>query len=140
MFGLVPLSQISPLIRYASKGNFIGRFFRGALLFIVAACAPTTPQAFQREGREVAKALAGELQKIHSQEELRAALPRLRKQYLRLARLVVAARRLTERGLDPLSPSPESDELFAEMARLYDLPGGRELLASAQSEALKLLK
>lgn len=66
-------------------------------------------------------------------------MPRLRKQYLRLAKLAVEARGLKERGADPLGPSPESDELFAEMARLYELPGGKELLVSAQSEALKLL-
>ncbi len=95
---------------------------------------------FHREGEKAAASLCEEMQRIHSREELQAALPRLRKKYLRIAKLALAARDLVGKDEEPLPPSQASDELFAEIARLYELAGGRELLISAQAESLKLLE
>ncbi len=80
------------------------------------------------------------MRRIHSKEELRAAIPKLRRKYLRIAKLAVLAGELAAKGGKPLPPCQASDELFAEIARLYELPGGRELLISAQAESLKLLE
>ncbi len=95
---------------------------------------------FHREGEAAAASLAEDMRRIHSRDDLHAAIPRLRKKYLRLARLTLAAKELGEKGEKPLAPSQASDELFAEIARLYELPGGKELLRLAQAESLKLLE
>ena len=79
---------------------------------------------------------------ILSQEELKRSLPKLRKKYIRLAKLILVARQLQQKEpfIKPLSGvSFESDELYAEIARLYELPKGKELIEAAQEEALQLL-
>lgn len=106
----------------------------------MSACAPTSAESLYLEGESAALALRDEMRCIHSRDELQAAIPKLRRKYLRLARLALAARELAAQGEKPLPPSRASDELFAEIARLYELPGGRELLALAQAESLKLLQ
>lgn len=118
----------------------IGSFVRAAAALFLSACAPATVEEFHREGAAAAASLADEMRRIHSRDELKAAVPNLRKKYLRIAKLALAARELAEKGEKPLPPEQASDELFAEIARLYELPGGRELLRSAQAEALKLLE
>ncbi len=110
------------------------------LAFLFAACAPVTVEDFHREGEVAAKILAEEMRKIQSQDDLRAAIPKLRRGYVRLARLAISARELEERGVEPLMASQSNDELYAEVARLYELPGGKELLIAAQRDALKLLR
>lgn len=104
----------------------------------MSSCAPTSPEDFHDQGERAAAALAKEMSRIHSRDELQAAIPKLRKRYLELARLALAARQLV--GQEPLAPSQASDELFAEIARLHELPGGSDLLTFAQAEALKLLE
>ena len=37
-------------------------------------------------------------------------------------------------------PSPESEQLFIELARLYEMAGGKELIESAQTDAVLRLK
>lgn len=106
----------------------------------MSGCAPSSAEEFYREGEAATASLTEEMRRIHSKEELESAVPKLRKKYLRIAKLVLAAGEIAAKGEKPLLACQASDELFAEIARLYELPGGRELLISAQAESLKLLE
>lgn len=106
----------------------------------MSGCAPSSVEEFHSEGAAAAASLTEEMRRIRSKEELQAAIPKLRKKYLRIAKLAARAGELAAREEQPLPPCQASDELYAEIARLYELPGGRELLMSAQAESLKFLE
>lgn len=80
--------------------------------------------------------LAEELRGIESKEELQAALPRLRKRFNQLAEILVEVKRYpcSEAG-----ESEASEELFVELARIYEMPGGREVIEMAQNQAVQRL-
>jgi hypothetical protein len=111
------------------------------IFFCLSSCAPSSVEDFRCEGEAQAKALSCELRRIQTREELQAALPKLRSRFLKLSDLIIAARsfRAKHPEIEPLTASYASDELFAELARLYELPGGRELIESAQMEAVENL-
>ncbi|HSX26798.1 MAG TPA: hypothetical protein VLE89_07320 [Chlamydiales bacterium] len=102
----------------------------------VSGCAPSTLGDLRLEGEAETRKLAMELKAIDTKEELSRAVPRLKRRYNRLADLLLEARKFEEKGGEP---SLASEELFAELARLYEIPGGRELVESAQEEAVRRL-
>ncbi len=75
---------------------------------------------------------------LDTKEELAAAIPRIKKRYNRIASVLAEARKFKD-GMDE-EPSFASEELFAELARLYEIPGGRELIETAQTEAISRLE
>jgi hypothetical protein len=111
-------------------------------LFFLSACAPSSVEDFRYEGEALSRALTREMRQIQTREDLQASLPRLRKKFLKLSDLLLAAREFRSKHPQIEVPPPDfaSDELFAELARLYELPGGRELIESAQTEAIEHLK
>ncbi len=90
----------------------------------------------RREGEAQTARLAAQLRQIHSIEELQRAVPQLKKRFLCIAEL---AMQVNVDGKVQVEPSLASEELFVELARLYELPGGRELIESAQAEAVERL-
>ncbi len=107
------------------------------LCLLLTGCAPATLEELRWEGEAETRKLTQELGKIASREELQRALPRLRKRYTKIASLVVQARKW-EAGTTQ-GPSAESEELFIQLARLYEIPGAKELIESAQQEAIRRL-
>lgn len=89
------------------------------------------------EGEAETRKLAQELRSIENKEELQKALPRLRKRFNKLADILALAR--TYPGED-MPPTLASEELFIELARIYEIPGGRTLVETAQAEAIKKLE
>ena len=72
-------------------------------------------------------------------EELQAATPYLKKKFNKLANLLLEVRLLQERKPDVFhsnEPLEGSEALFAELARLYEIPGCREIVEQAQAEAV----
>ncbi len=112
-----------------------------AALMFLCACAPSSVEDFRCEGEALSQGLASEMRHIQTREDLRCEMPRLRKKFLKLSELLLAARefRANHPEIEVQAPSFASDELFAELARLYELPGGRELIESAQCEAIERL-
>lgn len=110
------------------------RFF--AYFILLAGCAPSTFEDLRYEGEAETRKLASELKTIESKEDLYRSLPRLKKRYNKIADLLIEARKFEEREGEP---SAVSEELFAELARLYEIPGGREAIESCQSEAIRRL-
>ena len=79
-----------------------------------------------------------ELNAFDQNEELAAELTQIKKRYNRMASILSEARKFKERTDE--EPSLASEELFAELARLYEIPGGRELIEAAQTEAISRLE
>jgi hypothetical protein len=77
------------------------------------------------------------LHTIDTKDDLQRNLAKVKKSYLRIAELILQVREYPE-AMDP-EPSTASDRLFVELARLYEMPGCRELMERAQDEALALL-
>lgn len=118
--------------------SLLKNWFRAILFFLpFLGCAPSSLEELRCEGEAQTKKLARELQEIDTKDELIKALPRLKKRYNRLADLLLEARNFQENGNS--DPSPASEELFAELARLYEIPGCRESIETAQIEAIRKL-
>ena len=72
-----------------------------------------------------------------SKEDLQKALPQLKERFNQIAELLIEVRKMPK---EELEPSLASEQLFAELARLYEMPGGREQIESAQKDAIQNLK
>ncbi|MDE3047818.1 MAG: hypothetical protein KGI83_05645 [Verrucomicrobiota bacterium] len=89
------------------------------------------------EGEAQTRLLAKELRSIETQEDLQKAIPKLRKRYNKIADLLIEAKHVSGEEMDG---SEASEELFAELARIYEMPGGREAIELAQAQALQRLQ
>jgi hypothetical protein len=108
-----------------------------AILLLLSSCGPSSIEDLRWEARKETLKLASELRAIETREELQKALPRLKKRFNALADLVVDARRFPT---EEKEPTEASEELFAQLARLYEMPGGRELIETAQMDAIRRIK
>ncbi len=109
--------------------------------FLLTSCAPSSWDDLRAEGEAETRKLAHLLHDIDTKDELSKQLPAIRKSYLRLAELIQAVRKMEEKTTMPelSEPSEASDALFAELARLYEMPGCREMIEEAQVEAIRRL-
>ena len=112
----------------------IGKTIPFWILIFLVSCAGAN---LRSEGESQTRKLADELRSIETREELQRAVPRLKKRFNQIAELLIKARSLPKEGAEP---SFASEELFIELARLYEMPGGRELIESSQREAIARLK
>ena len=78
------------------------------------------------------------LHEIDTKEDLQKGLPELKKRFNHFAELIVRVRKLQPKEKKQ-EPSAASDQLFAELARLYEMPGCRDLIEEAQGEAVRWL-
>ena len=116
-----------------------------AILLIICcqltACGPSSQRDFRQEGQAISRELIRELDQIQGRDELLAAQDRLERLYQAIVDCMIEAQELAEeQGLAPLPQSPEdralSDRLRESLARVYEMDGGREIVESAQREAL----
>jgi hypothetical protein len=112
----------------------IGRVIRFWIFLFLLSCEPATFADLRCEADAQIRKLAEELQSIRTKEELQKAVPLLRKRFLKIADLLIQAREFSKEDLEP---SIASELLFAELARIYEMPGGRELIEGAQMEAVQ---
>jgi len=108
-------------------------------------CSPSSLEDFRQEGQSVERALIKEMQKIHSREQLVAAQPRLSWLFEKLVKVIIEGRDWRDNHPlmeeFPLSNADKrlSDVLRAELIRLYQLEGGRDLVEQCQRKALNRL-
>lgn len=107
------------------------------ILLVLGACSPSSLADLRWEGEAETLKLAKELRHIETKEDLQKALPRLKKRFVRIADLLIQVRRFSPEEIP--DPSLASEELFRELARIYEIPGGREGIESAQTEAIHKL-
>ena len=113
-------------------------FLNGVLsLSLCTACGPSSIADLRKMGESETLQFAKLLHEIDTKDDLQRNLAKVKKNYVRFAELILQVREYSE-AMDP-EPSAASDRLFAELARLYEMPGCRELLERAQDEALALL-
>jgi hypothetical protein len=111
---------------------------------LLVGCAPSV-ESCRRDAEATQLAMRRLLSEVQTQQQLKAALPKLRRHYLELARLMVAVERAYDRDEWLYSEKMEScseisEELRGELVRLYQLPNGRDLMEEAQEDALRLLE
>lgn len=115
----------------------IGRSIRSWIFLssLLAGCGSFADLRY--EGEAETRKLARELRAIETKEDLQKAIPRLKKRFNKIADLLIEVRSFSKVETEP---SQASEELFIELARLYEISGGRELIESAQTEAVHRLK
>lgn len=108
------------------------------LLVFAAACAPTSLKDLRSEGEAETRKLAVLLSEIETKEQLQKKFSSIQSSYGKIADLVIERRHLSGVALE--EPSGASDALFAQLARLYEMPGCRRLLEAAQEQAIHKLQ
>lgn len=108
------------------------------LLLLLAGCAPSSLEDYQREGEALSRKLTADLQKIYTREELAKAVPHLEKQFEKMIDLIIEARlfQIDHPEDASLYDGFESDALRDQLQRIYTIEGGRETIEKAQHEAL----
>ncbi|HSX38760.1 MAG TPA: hypothetical protein VLE95_08055 [Chlamydiales bacterium] len=113
------------------------KYFFVLVLLVLESCAPASLSELQCEAEAEIKKLTGELRKLESMEDIQNASKRLKTRFNRIAELLIEARNFPEEN------SPErlslGEELFAELARIYEIPGARSVIENVQSEAVRRL-
>ncbi len=105
-------------------------------IFLFSCAGPTNLEELRLEGEAEVTKLVKELRALETPEDLQRAIPRLRKRFNQIADLVLSLRKL---GTQEPYSSAVSEELFAELARLYEMPSGREKIEMAQAQAVQIL-
>lgn len=114
-----------------------GRNIRFWICLFLVSCGPSTLADLRDEGEVQTRKLALELRAIDTKEDLQRAIPRLKKRFNKIADLLLEARNFSK---EESEPSYASEELFVELARLYEMQGGRELIEGAQMDAIRRLR
>ncbi len=82
--------------------------------------------------------LTEELKQIDTLEQLEAAIPHLKKRFNEIADVLIEIQKSPNTSFKP--STEVGDELFAQLARLYEIPGGKQLIERAQIDAIQKLK
>ncbi len=112
------------------------------LTLLMTSCFVSSEEEFRLKGQRIVREITLVLKGVENHEELQAATPQLKKQFKKLANVLVEVRMF--RGEHPQylwkkEPLHESEELFAELARLYEIPGCREIIERSQVDAVYAL-
>lgn len=106
---------------------------------LLASCGPMSMRDVRSQADAEVTKLTKVLREIDTKDDLQARLPKIKKGFNHIAELVLEVRSIQEKSPEFLEPSQVGDELFAELARLYEMPGGRALIETAQSDAIQRL-
>lgn len=104
------------------------------MTLILTACGPQTLADVRYEGEAEVKRLVSILREVENKEDLVKASPLLKKRFARIAELLVEAKKLPA---EEMGPSVVSEQLFIELARLYEIAGCREIIEQSQGEAIR---
>jgi hypothetical protein len=125
--------KISPFFR--RKKYFFPLQFH-LILFCLVSWSPETLDDLRREGTTEMQKLTEALKNIQSKEDVKKESKQLVKRFNRIADLLIETRKFRATGAEP---SAAGDELFAELSRLYEIPGVREAIEATQREAIRRL-
>lgn len=113
------------------------------VLIILASCSPNDLDDHKEQGEAICKSLIIELKKVHVLEDLKKAKPKLREEFIKIAKLMVEANNLQKsRGYISIvtENTSTSDELLFEMQRIYQIPGAQKMVEQMQSKCLDILE
>jgi len=116
------------------------------LLFSFAGCASSSWEDFRYEGEAETKKFALELRNIKNKEDLQKSLPKIKNRFNKIGDLLIKVHEFQKKGKlqeqkreEKRESSTASKELFQELARIYEIPGGRELIETCQNESIRKL-
>lgn len=121
---------------------FMRSLYKSVIFFALTfacCCSPNSLDDFQHEGEALSRALAEDLQEIHTKDELIKAVPVLKKKFNEFVDLMIAAKEYQQsHAEEEISEEelPFSEALFLELKRIYAMEGGRETIEKAEREAL----
>lgn len=101
-------------------------------------------QDLRADAEKVTKELTQELAQVQKKDDLLVRLPKIKKKYLHLARLVYKTHLLLkndhEIGFEQAYPSHAGYLLYRELVRICEIKGAKELIKQAQKDALAYLQ
>ena len=112
------------------------------VVLFMTSCFVSSEEEFRLKGQRIVRDITSILSSIENHEELQAAAPQLKKQFKKLANVLIEVRMYRSdhpQYLWKKEPLHESEELFAELARLYEIPGCREIIERSQVDAVYAL-
>lgn len=121
------------------------RWLLPLFLLLLLGCGPRSPQDCRSRGENLMRKLIKEMEQIQTREELIAHSPRLRLLFEQVADLMLKAEKnlnSQQLGWESLGWEPSTtnqalnERLRQELIRVYEIPGGRELIEQAQEPAL----
>jgi len=108
-------------------------------VILLTSCGPMSMEDLRAQADAEVSKLTEILREVDTKDDLQNILPKIKKGFNKIAELVLQVRAIPDKSPDFLEPSQAGDELFAELARLYEMPGGRDLIETAQNEAIHRL-
>lgn len=105
-------------------------------LFLLVSCSPSSLQDIRYESDSEVRKLVADLRLVESKEDLQKRSSRVKKRFNRIAELLIETRKFEEASGEA---SPAAEALFVELARLYEIPGVREVMENLQEEAVHRL-
>lgn len=129
-------SFFSSIVAKNSQGRQRLLFF---FLPLLTSCGPMSMKELRSEGDSEIAQLTAILREVDGKEDLVIRLPKIKKEFTKIAELALQVRAIQEKDPAFLEPSQAGDELFGELTRLYEIPGCRDLIESAQNEAIHRL-
>jgi len=109
-----------------------------SIFLFLAGCAPANLKELRSEGEEEMKKLTADLKKMETIEDVQKGAKKLKNHFNRIGELLIETRRFPPPAELP-DKAAAGDALFAELARVYEIPGARGLIEAAQSEAVHRL-
>ncbi len=111
-------------------------------LILLLGCAPSSYEGFYREGEALALAMAKDLEKVETLEDLRNMDGRLKKKFDKLTDLMIAFERYRKGSLTqrPIRSSGASDRLEQQVMRIYAIEGGKEAFEAIAQESLQKIQ
>lgn len=134
---VLSLVKVSGGIMMTQIGKPIRLWISLLSLCLLVSCGPASLADLRCEGEAQTRKLAEILREIENKEELQKATGKLKERFNKIAEILIETRRFSK---EETEPSFASEELFVELARLYEMPGGREIIEGAQAEAIQRLK
>jgi hypothetical protein len=107
-----------------------------SFISLFAACSPSSLQDIRYEADSEMAKLVLDLQLVGSKEDLQKRSARIKKRFNRMADLLIETRNFEQSASET---SPTAEALFVELARLYEIPGVRDLIENLQEEAVHRL-
>ena len=105
------------------------------LLLLLNACSVSLRDIRSEVDAEITK-LVLDLQSVENKEDLQKRSTYIKKRFTRIADLLIDTRNCEQVSAQP---SVVAEALFVELARLYEMPGVRDLLETLQEEAVHKL-
>jgi hypothetical protein len=106
-------------------------------VFLIFFACSSSENGYEK-GRICMQKLTEELKQIDTLEQLEAAIPHLKKRFNEIADVLIEIQKSPNTSFKP--STEVGDELFAQLARLYEIPGGKQLIERAQIDAIQKLK